>query len=250
MKVLYYIVVMALLGAPLSVYGAASGASDLLAEELAYEQAEEQGGRDEEEVYDPLEPMNRLFFEINDDLYVWVVKPLTRGYSRIFPLELRECFGNFFLNLGFPVNLLNTLLQGDLRLTAVVVERFMINTTLGVGGLVDVAASEFDIGPHRADFGQTLGRWGVGEGAFIYWPFLGPSNIRDTIGLAADTFVKPLPYIYEDTLIDIAVYSTERINALSLNPDLYDDMKRFSLDPYVAVRQAYSDYRRAELLPR
>lgn len=249
-KLLYYIVLVALLGAPISVYGAAPLVADLLDEELAYEQAEEDGGKGEEEVYDPLETMNRLFFEVNDDLYVWVVKPLTRGYSRIFPLELRECFGNFFLNLGFPVNFLNTLLQGDLRSTVIVVERFVINTTLGVVGLVDVAANEFDIGPRRADFGQTLGRWGVGEGPFIYWPLLGPSNIRDTIGLTADTFVKPLPYIYEDTMIDIAVYSTERINAVSLNPDLYEDMKRFSLDPYVAVRQAYSDYRRAELLPR
>jgi phospholipid-binding lipoprotein MlaA len=250
MKLLHNIVLIALLGAPLSVYGAAPGVTDLLAEELAYEQAEEDGAIAEGEVYDPLEPMNRLFFDINDDLYVWVVKPLTRGYSRILPLELRESLGNFFLNLGFPVNLLNTLLQGDLRTTVIVVERFVINTTLGVGGLVDVAANEFDIGPRRADFGQTLGRWGVGEGPFIYWPLLGPSNMRDTIGLAADTFVKPLPYIYEDTMIDIAVYSTERINAVSLNPDLYDDMKRFSLDPYVAVRQAYGDYRRAELLPR
>lgn len=250
MKLLHNIVLIALLGVPLSVYGATPGTPDLLDEELAYEQVEEGEEIAEEEVYDPLEPMNRLFFEINDDLYVWVVKPLTRGYSYVLPLELRECFGNFFLNLGFPVNLLNTLLQGDLRSTVIVVERFVINTTLGVGGLVDVAANEFDIGPRRADFGQTLGRWGVGEGPFIYWPLLGPSNIRDTVGLAADTFVKPLPYIYEDTMIDVAVYSTERINALSLNPDLYDDMKRFSLDPYVAVRQAYSDYRRAELLPR
>lgn len=250
MKLLHYIVMAALLGMPFSTYGADPAVVDLLAEELAYEQAEKDGLNESEEVYDPLEPMNRLFFEINDDLYVWMVKPLTRGYSHILPLELRESFGNFFLNLGFPINFLNTLLQGDLRSTVIVVERFVINTTLGVGGLVDVAANEFDLGPRRADFGQTLGRWGVGEGPFIYWPLLGPSNIRDTIGLAADTFVKPLPYIYEDTMIDLAVYSTERINALSLNPDLYDDMKRFSLDPYVAVRQAYSDYRRAELLER
>jgi phospholipid-binding lipoprotein MlaA len=250
MKLLHYVVTIALLGAPLSTYGAAPAVVDLLAEELAYEQAEEEGAKGSAEVYDPLESMNRFFFEVNDDLYVWVVKPVTREYRRFLPLELRESFGNFFLNLGFPVNFLNTLLQGDLRSTVIVVERFVINTTLGVGGLVDVAANEFDLGPRRADFGQTLGRWGIGEGPFIYWPLLGPSNIRDTIGLAADTFVKPLPYIYEDTLIDITVYSTERINALSLNPDLYDDMKRFSLDPYVAVRQAYSDYRRAELLQR
>ena len=247
MKVLRSAVMMTLLWAPLLARAEAPVVPDLLEEEMAYEQAEGEA-EVEEEVYDPLEPMNRFFFEVNDELYVWVVKPLTRGYSRVIPLELRECFGNFFLNLGFPVNFLNSLLQGDLRSALVVTERFVINSTLGVCGLVDVAANEFEIGPRRADFGQTLGRWGLGEGPFLYWPVLGPSNIRDTVGLTADTFVKPLPYIYKDTMVDLAVYSTERVNALSLNPDLYDDMKRFSLDPYVAARQAYSDYRRAALL--
>lgn len=247
MKVLQCVLMIALFWGPLSAYGATSLVPDLLAEELAYERTEQEDAWDEDEVYDPMESMNRFFFEVNDQLYVWVVKPVTTGYSRVVPAELRECFGNFFLNLGFPVNLLNTLLQGDFRSAVIVAERFLINTTLGVVGLVDVAANEFDIGPRRADFGQTLGRWGVGEGPFIYWPLLGPSNIRDTVGFAADLFAMPLPYLYDDTMIDITVYSTERINALSLNPDLYDDMKRFSLDPYVAVRQAYSDYRRAAL---
>ncbi len=248
MKVVRYLAVMvAVLLVPVGSAVAASGIPDLLAEEQAYEESEKQGGvgGGESEVNDPLETMNRFFFEVNDTLYVWVIKPVTRQYSRFVPLELRESFGNFFLNLGYPVSLLNTVLQGDWRATLVVTERFVINTTLGVCGLADVAANEFDIGPRRADFGQTLGRWGLGEGVFIYWPMLGPSTVRDTVGLAADTFVKPLPYVYDNTMIDLAVYSTERINALSLNPDLYDDMKRFSLDPYVAARQAYLDYRRA-----
>lgn len=200
--------------------------------------------QEREPVYDPLESMNRFFFEVNDQLYVWVVKPLTNGYSAVVPLDLREGLGNFFLNISFPVNFLNSVLQGDLRTMLVVSERFVINSTLGVCGLVDVAANEFDIGPRRADFGQTLGRWGIGEGVFIYWPIIGPSNMRDTFGLAADTFFKPLPYIYDDRAIDLAIYSTERVNILSLHPDLYEDLKRYSLDPYVAARQAYVEYRR------
>jgi len=204
-------------------------------------------GEQEVPVYDPLESMNRFFFEVNDRLYIWVVKPITKGYSRVLPLELRECFGNFFLNIGFPVNFLNSVLQGDFRTMTIVAERFLINSTIGIYGLVDVAASEFDIAPRRADFGQTLGRWGIGEGVFLYWPFIGPSNLRDTVGLTADTFIKPLPYVYDDRIIDVVIYSTERVNVLSLNPGLYEDLKRYSLDPYVAARQVYTDYRRGLL---
>ncbi|MBU1567499.1 MAG: VacJ family lipoprotein [Proteobacteria bacterium] len=199
-------------------------------------------------VYDPLESMNRFFFDVNDRLYIWVVNPLTKGYRRVLPYELRESLGNFFLNISFPVNFLNAVLQGDVSTTIVLVERFVINSTIGVCGLADVAASEFDIGPRRADFGQTLGRWGIGEGVFIYWPLVGPSNLRDSFGLAADTFAKPLPYIYDDRVIDLAIYSTERVNVLSLHPGLYEDLKRYSLDPYIAARQAYTEYRRGLLV--
>jgi phospholipid-binding lipoprotein MlaA len=220
---------------------------DLLDEEAGEEDV---NGKEEQgvSVYDPLESMNRFFFDVNDEVYIWIVKPITKGYSRVLPHELRESLGNFFLNIGFPVNFLNAVLQGDISSAIVLVERFLINSTIGVCGLADVAASEFDIGPRRADFGQTLGRWGVGEGIFVFWPVLGPSNLRDTVGLAVDTFAKPLPYVYDDSLIDLAIYSTERINVLSLHPDLYDDLKRYSLDPYIAARQVYAEYRRGLLI--
>ncbi len=224
---------------------AANSFPNLLDEEEKFDQAiEKDQGLP---VYDPLESMNRFFFEVNDRLYIWAVKPITKGYTWMLPHDLRECLGNFFLNISFPVNFLNAALQGDLGATTVIVERFVINSTLGVYGLVDVAASEFDISPRRADFGQTLGRWGIGEGIFFFWPLIGPSNLRDTAGLTVDTFAKPLPYIYDDRIIDLAIYSTERVNSLSLNPDLYEDLKRYSLDPYVAARQVYSEYRRGLL---
>ncbi len=219
---------------------------NLLDEEVSVDEAVERG--QEVAVYDPLESMNRFLFEVNDRLYIWAVKPVTKGYRLVLPHELRESLGNFFLNISFPVNFLNSVLQGDFSTMAIVAERFLINSTIGICGLVDVAAGEFDIGPRRADFGQTLGRWGIGEGMFIYWPLVGPSNLRDTIGLTADTFAKPLPYLYDDRMIDLAIYSTERINVLSLNPGLYEDLKRYSLDPYVAARQAYSEYRRSLLV--
>ena len=196
-------------------------------------------------INDPLEPMNRLFFKFNDHLYEWVLKPTTDAYIWVFPRDLRDCFGNFFFNMAAPVRLLNAVLQGDLKLTGTVLSRFLINSTLGVYGLVDVAASEFDFSPERADFGQTLGKWGLGEGIYFCWPLFGPSSVRDTLGMAVDTYAHPVPYFHQDPMLDLAYYTTNRVNTLSLKPDLYDDLKRYALDPYVASRQAYYEYRKA-----
>lgn len=195
-------------------------------------------------VRDPLEPINRFFFEFNDVLYEWVYKPVTNGYSWLLPLDLRRSFGNFFLNLASPIRLLNSLLQGDLESSGIVLERFLINSTIGVYGLVDVADLEFDIGPRHHDFGQTLGKWGLGEGIFICWPVVGPSNIRDSVGLMVDAYTHPIPYFHNNRWLDVGYYVSNQVNTLSLNPNVYDDLKKYSLDPYVAARQAYFEYRR------
>lgn len=218
---------------------------DLLSDEFAEEDFEEDFGDEESEVYDPLEPMNRVFFEFNDLFYEWVLKPVGDSYAWLIPKDLRECFGNFFYNIAMPVRLINTTLQGNFEDSGVVLSRFLINSTLGVWGLVDVADLQWGIKPRRADFGQTLGRWGVGEGVFFCWPFLGPSNMRDTLGFAVDVYSHPLPYLHDETIISLAYYTTTRVNAYSLKPTLYDDLKEMSFDPYIASRQAYYEYRRA-----
>lgn len=229
-------------------YGASSQADsyaipDLLDDEFVDD--EERAVTPEITIYDPLEPMNRVFFEFNDGLYEWVLKPVTNGYIWLVPRELRGSFGNFFFNLAMPVRLLNSLLQFDFEASGVVLERFLINSTLGVYGLVDVADLEFDIKPQRADFGQTLGKWGAGEGLYLCWPLIGPSSVRGTVGLVADAYTHPIPYFHQNRMLDVGYYVSNRVNTLSLKPDLYDDLKRFSLDPYVASRQAYYEYRRA-----
>lgn len=196
-------------------------------------------------INDPLEPVNRLFFDFNDVLYEWVIKPVTDGYIWAIPLELRECAGNFFYNLSAPVRLLNSLLQGNLDQSVVVINRFFINSTLGVYGMVDVASIEFDIEAKRADFGQTLGRWGLGTGIYICWPLVGPSSVRDTVGLVVDAYSHPIPYFHDSRVLDVAYYTSNRINTLSLNPNVYDDLKKYSIDPYISSRQAYFEYRKA-----
>ncbi len=195
-------------------------------------------------ISDPLESMNRFFFEFNDTFYELLLRPITNGYIWIVPKELRESFGNVFYNLASPIRLLNSLLQADFETSGVVLERFLINSTLGVYGLVDIASIEFDIDPVRADFGQTLGRWGVNEGIYFCWPIIGPSNARDSVGWLVDLYTHPIPYVHESRALDFAYYVSARVNNISLHPNLYEDLKRFSLDPYIASRQAYYEFRR------
>ncbi|MDX1701933.1 MAG: MlaA family lipoprotein, partial [Melioribacteraceae bacterium] len=142
----------------------------------------------------------------------------------------------------------NNLLQGDFEDSGIVLSRFMINSTLGILGFGDPAYSEFGLSPKPADFGQTLGKYGVGEGLYLYWPVFGPSNVRDFLGYVADSYTHPVPYLSDKILEEMLYYSVNKLNLISLNPDLYDDMKKFSLDPYVAARQAYYDYRRARIM--
>ncbi len=201
----------------------------------------------EPEYYDPLEPMNRLFFEFNDTLYFWVLKPVNRAYTAVLPIDLRYCFGNFFTNVAAPIRFFNNLLQGEISDAGIVLSRFLINSTFGVLGLGDPALVDFGLEPKPEDFGQTLGAWGVGEGVYLCWPFIGPSNVRDSFGFAADAYSHPVVYFNNDFFISGAYYSGSRINLLSLNPEVYEDLKKYAVDPYVSMRQVYLDYRRNKI---
>jgi phospholipid-binding lipoprotein MlaA len=197
----------------------------------------------ESPVYDPLEPMNRVFFEFNDKLYFWVLKPVKTGYAAVVSEDIRQCIGNFFDNLSSPVSLLNNLLQGRFDDAGVVLSRFLINSTLGIYGFGDAASTAFDMKPRPADFGQTLGVYGFGDGVYFCWPVLGPSNIRDSVGFAADLFTNPTAFMDLEMSVRMTKYMGEKINLMSLSPDVYEDLKKLSLDPYVATRQAMFEFR-------
>lgn len=196
-------------------------------------------------VKDPLEPMNRVFFEFNDKLYFWVLKPVAKGYSAILPVDIRRCLGNFFTNLAAPIRFVNHLLQGEVEDAGVVLTRFVINSTGGVFGLGDSAYRDFDIGPRQADFGQTLGKWGIAPGIYLCLPGLGPSTIRDTAGFFGDVYLHPYPYISRDWMKDLVYIGVDRVNTISVSPSVYEELKRVSLDPYVATRHAYYEYRQS-----
>ena len=198
-------------------------------------------------VYDPLEPMNRVFFQINDKLYFWVLKPVKTGYSAVVPQDIRKCFGNFFDNIASPVSFVNNLLQGRFEDSGVVLSRFVINTTMGIFGFADEASEVFNLSPRPADFGETLGVYGLGGGIYFVWPVIGPSNIRDSVGFVGDIYAHPVTYLDWDTGEQAGYYMGNRINAMSLGPDVYEDLKKMSLDPYVAARQAYSEHRQDQI---
>lgn len=215
---------------------------DLLSDELS----DDDEGSDKG-IADPLEPMNRVVFAFNDKLYFWVLKPVKTGYAAVVPKDIRVCLGNFVNNLATPVVLINTLLQGRWEDAGVVLSRFGVNTILGVYGFADPAASEFGLTTRSADFGQTLGIYGAGEGVYLCWPLFGPSNIRDSIGLVADNLAQPINYLDLNSTQRLNYAGGSYLNRLSLGSDAYEEMKKYSLDPYVSTREAYHEYRNARI---
>jgi phospholipid-binding lipoprotein MlaA len=193
-------------------------------------------------IADPIEPLNRALFVFNDKAYFWVMKPVARGYRAVVPEGLRLSVRNFFSNIAMPIRFVNNLLQGKIRNSGVELLRFAINTTAGIGGLFDPAKNDFHLSPREEDLGQTLGKYRLGHGLYIVLPLLGPSSLRDAIGLAGDAFLDPVYYVGNtEVIVGTKVLKTE--NEVSLRIGEYEDLKKSAIDPYVAVRDAYSQYR-------
>jgi phospholipid-binding lipoprotein MlaA len=209
------------------------------------EMEKESGGgkADKPEIADPLEPFNRAMYQFNDKLYFWVLKPVAEGYGRVVPEPARVGVDNFFQNLAFPIRFVNCLIQVNFRGAAEELGRFAINTIWGVGGFLDPASSkEIDLAKQDEDFGQTLGTYGIGQGFYITWPIFGPSSPRDTVGLVGDTFLRPLTYVspwYAGT----GARAYGMVNDTSLRIGDYEALKGAAVDPYVAIRDAYVQYR-------
>jgi len=196
---------------------------------------------------DPLEPVNRVFFQFNDKLYFWVLKPVSKGYGGIVPQPARRCVKNFFSNLATPVRLVNCALQSEFEGAWVEIERFAINTTVGVVGFGDPARSRWNMEKRNEDLGQTLGRYGFGTSIYINWPLIGPCNVRDTVGHVGDMFLDPFNYLVPDFWYNAGIKSYETVNGTSLRVGDYEDFKEAAIDPYVALRDAYYQYRESQV---
>ncbi|MBT3296142.1 MAG: VacJ family lipoprotein [Verrucomicrobia bacterium] len=195
---------------------------------------------------DPLHVYNRFMFTCNDKAYTWVLRPVARVYRWVLPEPVRASVQKCANNLGFPVRFINSGLQGNFKGAGVELARFGINSTVGILGLFDPAASACDLQPADEDFGQTLGRYGVGPGWPLVLPLLGPTNIRDAFGMAPDYFLHPFSYI-EPAETSLAVQGIEKENYLSLHMDEYEAIKEDAFDLYTFMRDAYRQKREAEI---
>jgi phospholipid-binding lipoprotein MlaA len=197
-------------------------------------------------VADPLEPLNRIFFHFNDKLYFWILKPLAQGYGAVVPEPARVSVRNFFYNLVFPIRFVNCLFQGKFSSASAEFSRFVVNSTAGIAGFFDPATSRYHIKTQEEDLGQSLGFYGTGPAFFINWPVLGPSNLRDTIGMVGDGFLDPLNYL-SPSKYSIGAKGLRTVNKTSLTIGDYEDLKKAALDPYIAVRDAYYQYRQNKI---
>lgn len=200
-------------------------------------------------IADPLEGWNRAMFVINDGIITVVARPLSGAYTAVTPQPFREGVGNFFTNLLFPVRFINNLLQGKGTAAGQEFGKFIINTTAGLGGFINYTGKNH---PELAaldneDFGQTLGVWGMGEGFYLYWPFFGPSSVRDTAGLLGDWAADPLTWV-TPAWTSWTAKGVRTVNDLENILDIYDNVIKSAIEPYTAVRDAFVQYRRAKIV--
>jgi phospholipid-binding lipoprotein MlaA len=218
-------------------------------QEENFEEEEDLDYLEEEEddvIADPLEPVNRVFFKVNDKLYFWLLKPVTQAYSFLLPEPVRRSVTNIFNNVSTPIRFVNNLLQFKLKSAGTELLRFGINTTVGVLGVFDVARNNESFQMQDEDLGQTLGTWGLGPGFYINWPVLGPSSLRDTVGSAGDYFLDPINYVSPD-VARYSINAGKTVNKTSFRIGDYEEIKKDALDPYSAVRDIYHQYRKSKI---
>lgn len=196
------------------------------------------------QIADPIEPWNRFWFKFNDVFYMGLGKPFSRAYTTVLPKYARDRIENAYSNFLFPARFVNAVLQLRPDKASRELGRFIINSTFGLGGLYDLAATKPDMGPQTLDFGQTLGVWGFGHGFYLVLPILGPSSLRDGIGLAADAAAQPTTYVVSAPIVlTLAISAGGRINRIPETLDVYEELKRSAIEPYTAARDAYGQLR-------
>ncbi len=191
------------------------------------------------EEYDPWEKFNEKMFTFNYNLDKYVLKPVAKGYNVVMPDMFQTMIDNAFTNLRMPSRFVNKVLQFKLVDATKEMGRFLINSTLGIGGLFDVARQEMGLERQKADFGQTLGIWGLGPGPYLVLPLLPPLTVRDGVGYAADGAMNPLYYYIPFWWDQFGMKVGDTINDRSLNLDLFQGIEESTVDLYSSVRNGY-----------
>ncbi len=201
---------------------------------------------------DPYEKTNRSLYNFNRGLDKAVVTPATKVYRAVIPTAARNGVSNGFSNLGEPTSFINAVLQGKIKQAFRTVDRFLINTVLGVGGLADHATS-LGRPEEDEDFGQTLAVWGVNSGPYLMLPFLGPSTLRDAVGFGVDTVADPIPYarnaaLDPSLLQKVEIFGGQTLDLRSRLVDAgADGVLASSLDEYATVKSAYLQRRQSDI---
>jgi phospholipid-binding lipoprotein MlaA len=196
-----------------------------------------------DEPSDPLEPVNRAFFTFNEKLDQYVARPVAQTYVTYVPQPMRVGVGNFLRNITYPTVIVNDVLQGKVTQAGADTGRLLLNSTFGIGGLLD-PATMVGLERHDEDFGQTFGKWGIGPGWYLMIPFLGPSSNRDLVGRVGNTLTNPVSYASSDVTIPFAV-----IEALDTRAGLLGAEKvvQQQFDRYIFVRGAYLQRRQNQV---
>ena len=195
------------------------------------------------EMSDPFEDYNRFMFDFNEGFYDNIMEPIVREYRDVVNEDIRIGISNIFANAMAPLKFVSSLLQGDLDKTGRVVGRTIINTTLGLGGMFDVASSVFDIDDVNEDLDQVLGAYGVPTGPYVVLPLFGPSSVRNIFGRAGGMFLSPTYHFAPGIEVGGGLTVTEQINDTSFIVDDIEQLEESTVDKYESVRDFYGQYR-------
>ena len=191
---------------------------------------------------DPLEPINRGIYRFNDGVDTVLLTPVSEAYRSVLPQFVRTGVHNFFSNVNDVIVALNNLLQAKFLGAVSDIGRIAVNTTVGLLGVLDVA-TELGLEKHNEDFGQTLGYWGIGDGPYLVLPILGPSNLRDTVGLFVDFKTDPITYVNRPRYRNV-LWGVRMVNRRAELLDTTKILETAALDPYEFLRDAYLQRRR------
>lgn len=198
-----------------------------------------------QQLNDPIEPTNRFFYRVNDGLDTYFMKPVAKGYVHITTQGIRNHVGNFVTNIGEPARFVNFMFEGMPKDTGTALMRFLINSTIGIGGIFDPATA---IGYKETDtdFGLTLAIWGVPPGPYLYLPGFGPSGFRDVLNVPIEYFATPMEAAPESTALNDFGYAEAGLHLINTRADYLgpiDQVKATALDPYATFRSLYRQSR-------